>query len=81
MKAKFRLIDSHVQLERSPPPPARVKREPMRLEPIPWGKPDPALARGVCRHIRDAMPETVIAWNPITHRKLRTYLREHGFTH
>jgi hypothetical protein len=81
MKPLFRLVDSHVPPERSPPPPQRITRQPVQLQPIPWGQPDPDLARAVCWHIRDAMPDTVIPFNPVTHRKLRTYLREHGFTH
>jgi hypothetical protein len=81
MKPALRLARSHVPPERSPAPVERIAREPVRLQPIPWGKPDPALARSLCWQIRELMPDTVIPFNPITHRKLRTYLREHGFIH
>lgn len=96
MKPALRIAKSHVPLIASgtasccvvqriaTTPVEHSAREPVRLQPIPWGKPDPVLARALCWQIRELMPETVIPFNPLTpltHRKLRTYLREHGFSH
>jgi len=53
----------------------RIARKPVALVRIPWGKPDPALARAVCQHIVEATPPTVIPANPITGAKLRRVLR------
>ncbi len=63
------------------PDPERIQPKRLVLQPIQWGKRDPTLARGVCRAIREAMPEIVIPFHPKHDRKLRTYLREHGIHH
>jgi hypothetical protein len=56
----------------------RVPRVPVRLSPIAWGKPDNALARGLCQHVADATPATVIRFNPFTHARMRRALRALG---
>lgn len=52
---------------------------PLRLQPIPWGKPDAKLGHVVCEHMVSANPPTVIMWS--THqnrvRKLMRHYRLH----
>ena len=51
----------------------------LRLQPIPWGKPDAKLGRVLCEHMVSANPPTVITWG--THqsrvRKLMRHYRLH----
>jgi hypothetical protein len=58
--------------------PQRVPRVPVQLRPVPFGQPDPALARGLCQHLADATPPTVIRFNPLTNGRLRRVLRSFG---
>ena len=71
------------------PKPERPSRRPIespatapaQLHRIPWGKPDPALAGLVCRHLVHANPAVVIPFNARTSRGLLTFLRTHLITH
>ena len=67
----------HVPPVRNPPPP----RPGVQLTPIPWGKPDRALARAVCQHLVDANPRIAVDFNPFHHRRLIAFLRSHGIAH
>lgn len=67
----FTMLDGRRGIDKARPFPdallgkiQRVPRKPVALSPIPWGKPDPALARAVCQHLVDVMPPTVVAWRP-----------------
>ncbi len=55
--------------------PEAVRSKPLQLTPIPWGKPDPLLGRGLCRHIVDVTPPVLIPFNPRTHAGLHRVLR------
>lgn len=61
--------------------PKPIRAHPVRLSPIAWGTPDRDLARGICRHIVEATPPTVIAFNPRTDARMRRDLRSHGIPH
>lgn len=50
------------------------------LQPIPWGKRDAELARGICHHIVHATPPTVIPFDPGTDRALRSALQSRGIS-
>lgn len=56
-------------------------KAPQRLAPIPWGRPDRALGRLVCRHMVDANPPTVIPFNPVTGKRLQALLRTLHIAH
>ena len=62
----------------APPLPTRIEPQRVRLTPIPWGRPDRALARGVCEHMRRATPPLELPFNPRTDRKVRETLRRMG---
>lgn len=66
------------KLLRAVPKVERIPRTPVQLSPIPWGKRDPMLARGVCRHIADAMPKTTVPFVRGLDRKLRAFLSHYG---
>lgn len=56
-------------------------RGPMKLQPIAWGKRDPALGKLVCAHLRDANPPTEIPFNPLVDGRIRNDLRKLRVTH
>lgn len=58
-----------------------VPHKPVALAPIPWGKPDSALANAVCAHMVEATPPIVIPANPFTTAKVRAFLRSHHVSH
>lgn len=58
-----------------------VRAHPIELAPIAWGQPDRALAKGVCRHVLDATPATVIPFHPASDARLRRALRSHHIPH
>ena len=62
-------------------PVSDVRRVPVQLTPIPWGKPDPVLARGVCQHIADFTPPIVIPYNPLSEQRVRRVLRSMHIVH
>ncbi len=55
--------------------PVPIVGKPVQLSPIPWGKPDPALGRALCRHIAEFTPPVLIPCNPFTESKTRRALR------
>jgi hypothetical protein len=63
------------------PAPVAIRHQPLTLSPIRWGERDTALAQMVCRHIVDATPPIEIPANPITHARVRAYLRSHHIEH
>jgi hypothetical protein len=69
------------RLLRVVPQPATVAHKPLTLRPIQWGTPDAALARGVCRHLIEATPALVIPANPLSHARLRAWLRSNHIEH
>ena len=54
-------------------------RQPLRLLPIQWGKPDKELATGVLYSLARTTPQHAIPFNPVLNRRLRTFLCQHGF--
>lgn len=60
-----------------PEPSARADKA-VRLLPIPWGKRDPELARGVMQSVADMTPRPVIPFNPVNNRRLRAILIREG---
>lgn len=50
------------------------------LRPIAWGTRDKSLAEGICRHILQATPPTVIPFDPGTDRALRSALQSRGIS-
>lgn len=81
MRAPLRLATTAKVAAAPALPKPILSREPLRLTPIPWGTRDPALARGICRHILDVMPPMKIAFDPRTHSRMRRDLRSHGIHH
>ena len=63
----------HARLE------ANLIRQPLPLKPIPWGKPDKALASGVLHSVAATTPRHALPFNPIFNRKLRAFLNRYGF--
>lgn len=61
--------------------PVAIQHNPVQLVPVPWGKPDPELARAVCWHLVEATPPTLIPANPCTNAALRAFLRSHHIEH
>lgn len=59
----------------------RISPARLVLTPIPWGKPDPKLAKSLCRLIVDATPAIVIPFNPLNHFRVRRALRSFGIHH
>ena len=57
----------------------KAQRQPVRLAPIPWGKPDPSLATGVMHSLARTTPPHAIPFNTALNRRLREFLRSHGF--
>ena len=57
------------------------RRQPVQLAPIPWGKRDRTLAKGICGHIEDATPSIVLRFNPFNHKRVRSFLQSHGITY
>lgn len=55
--------------------------DPLKLRPIPWGERDTDLARGLCQHIAEATPPTVIPFNPLTDARVRRHLRSMRIYH
>lgn len=80
-----RALHSHIPPVRNPCPEAMqieaVRKAPVSLTPIPWGKPDPVLGRAICAHIAEVTPPIVIPCNPITEAKTRRTLRSHAIAH
>lgn len=65
-------------LDAAEPRKPTISRTPVQLQPIPWGKPDKALARALGQHVRDSTPAIVIPFNPRTHARVRRVLRSLG---
>lgn len=61
--------------------PEKIVGTPIELKPIPWGKPDPELGRGVCRHLAEVNAPTLIPFNPLTESKLHSLLRSLRIAH
>jgi hypothetical protein len=53
----------------------------VQLQPIPWGKPDPKLARIVLRNIVDTTPPTIVPFNPRIEARIRSDLRKARVDH
>jgi hypothetical protein len=62
----------------TPAKPTPIVGQPVRLQPVQFGKRDSALARVVCNAIVEAAPVTVIRFNPLTHARMRRDLRSLG---
>lgn len=60
-----------------PEPSARADKA-VRLVPIPWGKRDPELAKGVMQSVADMTPQPRIPFNPVNNRRLRAILIREG---
>lgn len=67
-----------VKLLRAVPKVERVPRQPAKLTPIPWGKRDRELAKGICRHIVEATPPTTVPFLLGLAPKLRHFLSHYG---
>lgn len=67
--------------DRAPSSVESVRKVPVTLTPIPWGKPDRKLGRAVCRHIAEFTPPTVIPYNPLTEQRVRRVLRSMHIVH
>lgn len=60
------------------PEPSAGAEKAVRLAPIPWGKRDPELAKGVMHSIADMTPQPRIPFNPVNNRRLRAILIREG---
>lgn len=60
-----------------PEPSARADKA-VQLAPIPWGKRDPELAKGVMQSMAATTPQPRIPFNPVNNRRLRAILIREG---
>lgn len=58
-----------------------VRHNPLVLSPVAWGKSDGVLAKMVCQSIVNATPPITLLFNPLTHNRLREWLKARGIEH
>lgn len=58
-----------------------VRHKPLALAPVAWGKPDAALGKMACQSIVNATPPIVLHFNPLTHNRIRGWLKAREIHH